>query len=108
MSRSDTADVPTKEVFIHSINYDAEKDIKAGGNALTVPKRKSLIVGDFSKSKPTFFRLKRKLDNIKKYYPELYFRDESIIEIFANADPDNFLKSTLVEYDEDTSDFIWI
>lgn len=108
MSKSDAADVPTKEVIIHSIYYDAEKELKAGDIALTMPKKKSLIVGDFSKSKSTFLRLKKKLDNIKRYYPELYFRDQNIIEIFANAEPDNFLKTSLIEYDEDTADFIWI
>lgn len=64
---------------------------------------KKFTSNDFAKNMPTFWRLKRKLQNIEKMYPELYYRDQNIFEMFANSRPD-----TIVRSDVEDVELMWI
>lgn len=56
---------------------------------------------DFAKHMPTFWRLKRKLENVKELYPELYYRDQNIFEMYANSETEN---DAVVSWEEGSSD----
>lgn len=69
---------------------------------------KKFTTADFAKHMPTFWRLQRKLQKIENLYPELYYRDQNIIEMFANSETVPCADSTILRYDVDDSDFVWI
>lgn len=54
---------------------------------------KKFTTTDFAKNMPTFWRLKRKLQNVEKMYPELYYRDQNVFEMFANYRADAIIRS---------------
>lgn len=101
----------SKEEILQNVVYD-----QAIENKETKPsdetKQKLLekfTTSDFAKHMPTFWRLKRKLQKIEQVYPELYYRDQNIFELFCNADEmDAYMDSSVVHSEVENDEFIWI
>lgn len=92
----------SQEAVLKCIDYDKQDQEP------TQSQHNSLTYSDLSGSMPTFWRLKRKLDNIRKFYPELYYGQQNIIELYGKSSNKSSENSESLEYDTDGSDFIWI
>ncbi|CAH1372064.1 hypothetical protein MTP99_013556 [Tenebrio molitor] len=56
----------------------------------------------------TFMRLKRKLENIKNFYPDVYYSKESIIEMWARHNELYQINLEILDYDRDSPAWMWI
>lgn len=101
--RDETDNYYSKEEIL-CVVYDKGRVLenKSSEDIKQTPSKKFLTT-DFAKHMPTFWRLKRKLQNIEKTFPELYYRDQNIFEMFANSHADTIVRSDV----EDTG-LLWI
>lgn len=97
----------SEEQIIQSIIYDQATESKCSPE-MRKELSKKFTTSDFAKHMPTFRRLQRKLQRIEKLYPELYYRNQNVIEMFANSEAAIHVHSNIVEYDSDDTDLVWI
>lgn len=55
----------------------------------------------FRKYRGTFTKLQRKFQNLEKYYPEIYYKDESVIDMWSSFELQRKLDLGKLEFDDD-------
>lgn len=55
-----------------------------------------------------FKRLKRKLETIKNFYPNIYYSDQSVIDLWAKQNELYKMDLDVLEYDNDSPLWLWI
>ncbi|KAK9891358.1 hypothetical protein WA026_014598 [Henosepilachna vigintioctopunctata] len=68
-----------------------------------LPRCKKNIVLDISKGRSTFLKLKKKLDNIRQFYPDLFYAKESIIDMWSRDDTLQLMTFEFLDYDENSN-----
>lgn len=92
-----------------SIIYDQDKDLENKlSDEIKQTLSKKFTTTDFAKHMPTFWRLKRKLEKIEEMYPELYYRNQNIIEMFGNFEASYSRVDTTVHSEVEDVKLIWI
>ncbi|KAL3285422.1 hypothetical protein HHI36_019524 [Cryptolaemus montrouzieri] len=86
---------------------DQVKQNWISGSETTFPRRKKNIILDVSKGRSTFLKLKKKLENIRLYYPNLFYAKENIIELWSRDDTLQLMTFEFLDYDEN-SKYVWI
>ncbi|EFA00088.1 hypothetical protein TcasGA2_TC002903 [Tribolium castaneum] len=56
----------------------------------------------------TFKRLKRKLDTIRNFYPDIYYSKQSVIDLWARHNELYQMDLDVLEYDKDSPIWLWI
>ncbi|XP_044269968.1 uncharacterized protein LOC123014767 [Tribolium madens] len=56
----------------------------------------------------TFKRLKRKLETIRNFYPDIYYSNQSVIDLWARHNELYQMDLDVLEYDKDSPIWLWI
>ncbi|XP_044760506.1 uncharacterized protein LOC123317937 [Coccinella septempunctata] len=74
---------------------------------IKLPEIKRKIVLDMSKGRSTLLKLKKKLNNIRMFYPNLFYAKENIIEMWCKDDTLQLMTFEFLDYDKN-SNYVWI